>query len=286
MSARITAIGIDPRTQTAVSYGEFSAGDVLQMLQAGEIIVPATPEQCRTLAGKHISYAYAVALGMTTPDADPGPITRIGRLLGMPEDSNPNAVTAAVCRLHEKLTNPKPLNVVLHCPACKLQHIDAPEYPDWRNPPHRTHKCAGCGAQWTAADTNTNGVRAIKPGSSATWPAPDLTRFAADRLPARDQYGHVWHPDLPEMGEDEIVNPYLWAIGFDCKFVNMEGDAPALYDTYSDAGEPDCSAWIPSTPEGGGWLLAAIYDTEDGPYALYVRPFPAPAPVATAEAAA
>lgn len=285
MSARITAIGIDPRTQTAVSYGEFSADDVLQMLQAGEIIVPATREQCRELAGRHINYAYAVALGMTTPEVDPGPITRIARTLGMPADSNPRTVVNAVGRLQEK--HAKPLDVVLHCPACKLQHIDAPEYPHWRNPPHRTHKCHGCGELWTAADTNTNGVRAVKPGSSATWPAPDLTLFAADRLPARDSDGMVWHPDIPDIGEEEIITPYLWAIGFDCAFIGMESDAPPeIFDAYSEAGSPDCSAWHPGKPAGDGWLLAAIYDTEDAPYAMYARPFPPPAPAPAAGAAA
>lgn len=282
MSARVIAVGINAHTQTVDSVGEHSGEEVLQMLRAGQIVVPATEQLCRDLWGTHIPKPYALALGMV--QAHRSPLANIALLLGMDENANSYAICAAIRAMRKD--HGKPLDVVLHCPACKQQHIDAPEYPDWRNPPHRTHKCAGCGAQWTPADTNTNGVRAIKPGSSATWPAPDLTLFAADRLPARDQYGHVWHPDLPEMGEDEIVNPYLWAIGFDCKFVDMEGDAPALYDTYSDAGEPDCSAWIPSTPEGGGWLLAAIYDTEDGPYAMHARPFPAPAPVATAEAAA
>ncbi|MDP3271115.1 MAG: hypothetical protein Q8M49_04575, partial [Limnobacter sp.] len=183
MSARVTAIGIDPRTQTAVSYGEHSAEDVLKMLQAGEIIIPATRDQCRELAGRHINYTYAVALGMTTPLVDPGPITRIARTLGMPADSNPNAVVNAVGRLQERASTP--LDVVLHCPACKLQHIDGYEDSGWTNKPHRTHKCHGCGELWTAADTNTNGVRAVKPGSSATWPAPDLTRFVASCLPAR-----------------------------------------------------------------------------------------------------
>ena len=65
-----------------------------------------------------------------------------------------------------------PIDMVLHCPKCGLQHIDAPEkaseaqpvlYADaWTNPPHRSHKCHGCGHIWRPADVPTNGVAAVK----------------------------------------------------------------------------------------------------------------------------
>lgn len=89
-----------------------------------------------------------------------------------------------------------PIDMVLHCPACGLQHIDAPEgpceagqckysedvgvparcaigceymqpgSPRWTNPPHRSHLCGpmegGCGHTWRPADVPTNGVEAIK----------------------------------------------------------------------------------------------------------------------------
>lgn len=64
-------------------------------------------------------------------------------------------------------TAPTPIDMVLHCPRCRLQHIDAdaphdhPEL-DWRNPPHRSHLCADCGYIWRPADVPTNGVRAVK----------------------------------------------------------------------------------------------------------------------------
>lgn len=82
---------------------------------------------------------------------------------------------------------PEPIDVVLHCPKCGLQHIDAPEparyatasntasvrkgfemggyelNPNrWDNPPHRSHLCAGCGHLWRPADVPTNGVAAVK----------------------------------------------------------------------------------------------------------------------------
>lgn len=72
-----------------------------------------------------------------------------------------------------------PIDMVLHCPACGDQHIDAPEphhldtelernglpgapAATWTNPPHRSHLCRGCGHIWRPADVATNGVAAVK----------------------------------------------------------------------------------------------------------------------------
>jgi predicted RNA-binding Zn-ribbon protein involved in translation (DUF1610 family) len=68
--------------------------------------------------------------------------------------------------------------MVLHCPACGQQHIDAPDpeppmiyamglcasgsRPFWGNPPHRSHLCHGCGHIWRPADVPTTGVQAVK----------------------------------------------------------------------------------------------------------------------------
>lgn len=85
-----------------------------------------------------------------------------------------------------------PIDMVLHCPACGLQHIDAPEpelgpnvtgdgdMPLWNNPPHRSHLCAGCGHVWRPADVATNGVRAVKTGGKDDSPPalPIRVRFA------------------------------------------------------------------------------------------------------------
>lgn len=77
--------------------------------------------------------------------------------------------------------------MVLYCPNCGLQHIDAPklgsygltcdgngvptEVPDWTNPPHRSHLCTDCGCIWRPCDVPTEGVESIATeGKADTWP--------------------------------------------------------------------------------------------------------------------
>lgn len=64
------------------------------------------------------------------------------------------------------------LDMVLHCPACGMQHIDAPDdrTPDWKNEPHRSHLCHGCGHIWRPADVPTNGVLATRTKGKADSP--------------------------------------------------------------------------------------------------------------------
>ena len=72
---------------------------------------------------------------------------------------------------------PAPIDMILHCPECYVQHIDEPEsdasvLPDgresrWENPPHRSHLCHNCGTIWRPADVPTNGVAAIKTAGKA-----------------------------------------------------------------------------------------------------------------------
>lgn len=69
-----------------------------------------------------------------------------------------------------------PVPMVLHCPACGTQHVDAPE-PErqWTNPPHRSHLCHSCGHVWRPADVATVGVDAIATKGKADSP-PAMNR--------------------------------------------------------------------------------------------------------------
>jgi hypothetical protein len=64
--------------------------------------------------------------------------------------------------------------MILHCPCCHRQHIDAPDpATGWTNPPHKSHKCQYCGAIWRPADIETFGVARIATrGREDTWEPP------------------------------------------------------------------------------------------------------------------
>lgn len=73
----------------------------------------------------------------------------------------------------------KPIPMILHCPACGLQHIDGIDLrdPAWKNPVHRSHKCrkihGGCGHIWRPADVPTTGVQTIETAGEHDSPRID-----------------------------------------------------------------------------------------------------------------
>lgn len=79
-----------------------------------------------------------------------------------------------------------PIDMLLFCPRCDYQHVDAPQ-PEkgWDNPPHRSHECQHCGCIWRPADVATNGVRSITTrGKADNWmaanAAPDNGNICSD----------------------------------------------------------------------------------------------------------
>lgn len=76
------------------------------------------------------------------------------------------------CRCAALAAPAAPIPMVLHCPACGAQHIDACEDAEcdgevvqsagWSNPPHCSHLCHGCGHIWRPADVPTTGVAAVQ----------------------------------------------------------------------------------------------------------------------------
>lgn len=110
-----------------------------------------------------------------------------------------------------------PIDMVLHCPACGMQHIDAPEEEeyedksgalrmkcDWTNPPHRSHLCHYCEWVWRPADVPTNGVQAVKTKGKADSPiaatpapeaAPTVTVPEPPKTPQVDALMAEWEAD-------------------------------------------------------------------------------------------
>lgn len=61
--------------------------------------------------------------------------------------------------------------MLLYCPQCRHQHIDAPDPESgWENPPHKSHLCAHCGLVWRPCDLPTTGVSKIRTaGKNDSW---------------------------------------------------------------------------------------------------------------------
>jgi len=86
-----------------------------------------------------------------------------------------DAITQNVWRaLQAALSVQAPIDMVLFCPKCGEQHIDAAKGEwngeAWTNPPHRSHLCHACGHIWRPADVPTNGVAATKTKGKADSP--------------------------------------------------------------------------------------------------------------------
>jgi rubredoxin len=76
------------------------------------------------------------------------------------------------------------IDMVLHCPVCGMQHVDAPEPESgWTNPPHKSHLCHNCGCIWRPAGVPTNGVAEVERGSNDNWPTAEGIPFFVDGRP-------------------------------------------------------------------------------------------------------
>lgn len=77
---------------------------------------------------------------------------------------------AALSLLVDEVTTLRlPVEMILYCPRCGLQHVDAP---DSDLGPHRSHLCANpdCRCTWRPADVATRGVREIRTqGEGDCW---------------------------------------------------------------------------------------------------------------------
>lgn len=86
--------------------------------------------------------------------------------------------------------------------------------------------------------------------------------------PQRNSEGYWYHPDMPEIETSEQFDALQYAVH--C----LDGDdgigAEDALARYSE-GDTDILAWQPSAPDGDGWFIASIHDTEDGPVCLWIR---------------
>lgn len=116
-------------------------------------------------------------------------------------------------------------------------------------------------------------LRAGAPAQAQTYPVLDgqwRRRMLDGAVLIRDAMGCGDHPALPALEEGMKPMEFFGALGIELVGVmaenQMDGDA---YDAMAEA--PDYNVWTPEAPAGEGWALVAIFDTEDGPAAWWMR---------------
>lgn len=123
-----------------------------------------------------------------------------------------------------ELAASKPIPMILHCPACGLQHIDGPEEADcdgevvhsqgWSDPPHRSHLCHNpdCKTIWRPADVPTRGVAAIETqGKADTWRPGAAAAAAAGPLEDEASVERAVHEAIERFGTHRFARALTYA---------------------------------------------------------------------------
>lgn len=121
-------------------------------------------------------------------------------------------------------------------------------------------------------------IEQLRAGGAPVFDGCWKARMLDGRAIERDAQGLGEHPDLPWL--DEGMNPpkFFEALGLQLAGVSAQDQLDVdAYDAMAgnyDAKEFNFSAWAPASPEGAGWCLVSIHDTEDGPVAWWLREQP------------
>lgn len=113
-----------------------------------------------------------------------------------------------------------PQSKILHCPNCESQHIDTG---DWKEIPHKTHRCAHCNAEWRPFDYCTVGVSAM----------PDAVQVRGE---SKRRFGGI-NPGVAKLKLIETTPEDYPCKG--CRDFADNGN-PRTYPTPEEPVHPDC----------------------------------------------
>jgi hypothetical protein len=106
-----------------------------------------------------------------------------------------------------------PVDMLLWCPNCGAQHIDAPDErtPDWTNPPHKSHLCHACAWIWRPSDRPTNGVATIKThGEKDKCGVPQIAALVKEKRRLRAALSEV--AESPQQTAADVAKAALFEI--------------------------------------------------------------------------
>lgn len=140
-----------------------------------------------------------------------------------------------------------------------------------QEPPTKTEALAHYSQQVILA----MGEAGAAPKLDDTW----KVRMLDDQPLARDKDGIGYHPALPDFDESVKCAEFFASLGIElkCGMAENEMDSDA-YEAMTENGLTDegdnYNAWTPKRPDGDGWNLVAVFDTEDGPACWWMRDKP------------
>ena len=98
-------------------------------------------------------------------------------------------------------------------------------------------------------------------------------RILDGRAPERDEMGLGDHPELPLLDEGMMPRSFFAALGLELAHTSAEDQLDGdVLGAMSEA--VNWTDWQPTAPQGDGWKLVSIFDTEDGPAAWWLRALP------------
>lgn len=141
---------------------------------------------------------------------------------GVPQHWRDGVAILATFLERASSSQPESIDMILYCPTCGMQHVDAPDTEEatidaaelglthgsrdwedhierhgWSNPPHRSHQCQGCGHIWRPADVPTNGVAVIKTKGSQDSATPATYRTSEGYQHLVEHYAKLKGAPMP-----------------------------------------------------------------------------------------
>ncbi|KFJ08631.1 hypothetical protein DR66_6063 [Delftia acidovorans] len=132
------------------------------------------------------------------------------------------------------------------------------------------HEFSSGGGEYSdVAYVHLCGKHAGAPVLDDRWKA----RMLDGRAPERDEMGFGNHPDLPWLDEGMMPRSFFAALGLELAHTSAEDQLDGdVLGAMSEA--VNWTDWQPTAPQGDGWKLVSIFDTEDGPVAWWLRELP------------
>ncbi len=132
------------------------------------------------------------------------------------------------------------------------------------------HEFSSGGGEYSdVASVHLCAMHAGTPVLDDRWKA----RMLDGRAPERDEMGLGDHPELPMLDEGMTPRSFFAALGLELAHTSAEDQLD--WDVLGAMSEAvNWADWLPTPPQGDGWKLVSIFDTEDGPVAWWLRELP------------